>query len=794
MSSQQMLWNEAELSSIEEWRQPSPAAVLAPELMGAGMDASRMPVDGLLGHAPWAAKRDETGRPVSPGTVETAASMLRSLSFAASRPRTSGDSASRLAQYSAAAESLKEQLRKQPCERMRQVAPALTERFEAAVLAGCGVLLGAEHPDGGFEWATWHIEQLRKLLPHQEAAFPGAYYREIFSSDVSQLGTLLADVQRTLAKRRAAAADTIDAIARSEGSSAARLESAASAAEGVGCDDEGRAARAVARLVTRATTLDARAHDVEAEVKDLKSKLAEAERAKKRAADKERQLEARLAEVEDERNALRLKLTVEAETRRRVEAASVKTLEQLKVQEEARWAAERLLQQEGAKLAEAQLLHRKEQEEAQSQVEEAERREDRASAEAQAASNQRLEAERQKVALEARVASLEGLKARLEEQLRLEREVGQQELSLRQQAEQSLQAETRAHAEARQAQQASDAKARDASDELGRAQSELQSTEAQLSVANEQGLQLHVETASTEKQLSKVKELRTDDQGKILQLNADKAALVQRGGDLEARLRQQAQLAEKQAHEEERRRYELQAQLTEANRKLEAAQADAVRSEVYLQRERQSGTHATDEGSRLQSQLDDERRTRQTLAQQLAAEQALRQQALTGQQALQRELASKAREGDVAVQRLHQLQAELQLARTESHETREVAELRQAVQRERERISGIPAGRGPGGPSQGSVHVSLMPQTSVGGPGGPRGGGGGSGGPGGPRGGLGAYGLDPSDLDELNRSDLWNFSAGQMGRQQKGAGGADPSNPNTVLPRITSPFHVGPGY
>ena len=146
----------------------------------------------------------------------------------------------------------------------------------------------------------------------------------------------------------------------------------------------------------------------------------------------------------------------------------------------------------------------------------------------------------------------------------------------------SLQAETRAHAEARQAQQQSDAKARDARDELSRVQSELQSTEAQLSVANEQGLQLHVETASTEEQLSKVKELRTDDQGKILQLNADKAALVQKGVDLEARLRQQAQLAEKQAQEEERRRYELQAQLTEANRKLEAAQADAVRSELYL--------------------------------------------------------------------------------------------------------------------------------------------------------------------------------------------------------------------
>ena len=43
---------------------------------------------------------------------------------------------------------------------------------------------------------------------------------------------------------------------------------------------------------------------------------------------------------------------------------------------------------------------------------------------------------------------------------------------------------------------------------------------------------------------------------------------------------------------------------------------------------------------------------------------------------MQRELAAKAREADVAVQRLHQMQAELQLARTEAHETREVSELR----------------------------------------------------------------------------------------------------------------------
>ena len=124
-------------------------------------------------------------------------------------------------------------------------------------------------------------------------------------------------------------------------------------------------------------------------------------------------------------------------------------------------------------------------------------------------------------------------------------------------------------------------------------------------------------------------------QGKILQLNTDKAALQQAKADLEARLRGAAQAAERQEQEAQAQRYELQSQLTEAHRKLESAQAEAVRAELYLEQERQSGSTAADASGRLQAQLDDERRGRQALAQQLAAEQALRQQSLTGQQALQ---------------------------------------------------------------------------------------------------------------------------------------------------------------
>ena len=65
-------------------------------------------------------------------------------------------------------------------------------------------------------------------------------------------------------------------------------------------------------------------------------------------------------------------------------------------------------------------------------MEDAERRAEKQEAEVAVAEGRALEAERQKVALSSRVASLEGLKAQLEQQLRLEREVSAQELARRQ--------------------------------------------------------------------------------------------------------------------------------------------------------------------------------------------------------------------------------------------------------------------------------------------------------------------------------------------------------------------------
>ena len=162
-----------------------------------------------------------------------------------------------------------------------------------------------------------------------------------------------------------------------------------------------------------------------------------------------------------------------------------------------------------------------------------------------------------------------------------------------------------------------DAELREAGEELQRVRAELQASEARLSVANEKGLQLNVETASAEEALQRLKELRSDEQSRAQQLNADKAALQQAKADLEARLRAAAQAAELQAKEAQAQRYELQAQLTEAHRKLESAQAGAVRAEMHLERERQEGSNAADASGRMHAQLDDEKRARQALAQQL---------------------------------------------------------------------------------------------------------------------------------------------------------------------------------
>ena len=68
--------------------------------------------------------------------------------------------------------------------------PATSQR---ANLGLRGALLGTQHADGGFEWAASELDDLTKNLPPpQSAVFPGAYYYEIFASDIAELSRALA--------------------------------------------------------------------------------------------------------------------------------------------------------------------------------------------------------------------------------------------------------------------------------------------------------------------------------------------------------------------------------------------------------------------------------------------------------------------------------------------------------------------------------------------------------------------------------------------------------------------------
>ena len=103
-----------------------------------------------------------------------------------------------------------------------------------------------------------------------------------------------------------------------------------------------------------------------------------------------------------------------------------------------------------------------------------------------------------------------------------------------------------------------------------------------------------------------------------------------------------------------------------ANRKLEAAQADAVRSEPTSSASGSAARRRPTRGRGCRP-ADEERRTRQTLAQQLAG----RRCASRRSPASRRCVSLRARRArHVAVQRLHQLQAELRLARTEVRDAR----------------------------------------------------------------------------------------------------------------------------
>jgi len=761
-------------------------------------------VDMLLPPPPAPSGLHPGARPASPSSVEKMASLLRSISFVAGRPRTgsAAEEASRIQAYDTVAWNLRNELGSESIGRMAQVAPHLVSTLEAALLSSAGVLLGAEGAPRAFEWARDSLDALRSLLPtaEVESVLPGQYYREILEADVAQLSQAVATAGRELERRLAIRTDVLAVIAR-PASGAAELAGVSKVASQAGLHPEAAAAAQAAEVSRGLTMARSSAQAAEDDSRAAKRDAADAKAALKRERREADDARKALAQAEDERNALRVQLTQEVETRRRVEAASIKTLEQLKLGEEARWAAERTLQAEKVRCDEIEVEMARLAEDASDKIAAADRQIAEMGATAATEGNRYLEAERRVVALSSRVQALEGVQAQLEQQLQLERDACAEELSLRQASERKLAEATHALRVARQAADAAEGARAGAAAVAAKAADELAAAEERLRVANEHNLQGHLEAASTDETIVQLQRMREDDAERIAKLNVDKADLGAALKGAEARIASEAAAAQRAAKEAGQRQYALQTQLTDLARRLEAVQVEAARAQLLLEHEKSAGSSAQDEGSRLTAALAEERRVQQRLAQELAAERALRTRAEESGTALQREAAAARRQADLAAQGMAQLEAEVQLARTEASEAAGVLQFAESAQREREtlhreqreraaferqqaqqrRTNGSGAS-GPTGATGAHAPPHLVPHSDkkvnfaadY-------------------RGGVG-NGLNTTrenayatDDDELAQSDLWNFSSGRIGR----GGSGRPARNQAATPSITLPHIKG---
>ena len=627
----------------------------------------------------------------------------------------------------------------------------------------------------------------------------------------------MAKVGGDLSKQKAAKDAVLDAVARSP-PSVSELEGCAAVAQGAGLGPEAKAATAAAELAARDEAARKRTSALEAQLADAQQRASSAERIAKREEIARRDAEASRDRYDDEKRALTQKLAQEADLRRREEATAVKTLEELKVQEEARWAAERLLQQETVRANELQAALSREKDASGEAAAMAESAAARAKEERLQQDADFVRARENVVALSTRVTALEGVQGQLEQRLALEKEACAKELSRAQSLEAELAQQMKLRGEATKEAELAEKRAAEAEGELGSVRSELHATEERLRVSNEQTLAQHVEAAATEEQMATIKEQRADDQTKMIKAAAERAALIQArrppppapsppspslhpsptpspfpltlqaAKDLERQLEAARRAAERQQADWASQRLELQQQLTEAHRRIENAQADSVRHELELQQQKQLGESQEIGGSRLQLQLEEERRARQQLAQKLAAEEAMRQQAAASAAALQKELQAKARDSDLHAQKVHAMAAELQLARADAKERQQLGEFRTQMQRERERLGGIPSGRERVGgvhtqlipqrlrENQNSSPAELRPQPSVT-----------------PAnivstGGAAAANQVYGGAGDLSMSGVWNFSSGEMQRNTRDvARGMAPAAgaPEVSLPRIT---------
>ena len=206
-------------------------------------------------------------RPVSPGTVEKMASLLRSISFAAGRSGV-GEASELSASFSSVAATLATELRGDEFSRLTSCAPELAKQLQASLLASCGALLGGQSSDAALEWAVRELEQLALRVPEAEAAFPGTYYHQIFAADANQLSNALRASRREVAHRSNLARDVLDVLAR-PGASVAEILSVSRAAGEANLGREAAAAAAVAELAERESTLRVRGEKATAEVREL---------------------------------------------------------------------------------------------------------------------------------------------------------------------------------------------------------------------------------------------------------------------------------------------------------------------------------------------------------------------------------------------------------------------------------------------------------------------------------------------------------------------------------------------
>ena len=786
--------------------------------------ADKLAMDGGDLIAPAVLPRVSAGaRPVSPSTIEKSASLLRSLSMAATRPAKGETPENRSRIFAGVARGLRTELQGDQMARLRTAAPELGPRLQAALLAACGALLGAQDFDAGFEWAGNELDELAKHVPAATSAvFPGAYYHEIFSADVQELTRSLGHRRREEALRRKLQTDVLAVIAR-EGVGAPEVHGAGRAAMDAGLGAEATAAKAVGELIEREVQ-SRRAHEIAAtEAREARRAAKEAEANTAREARALAEEKQRRQQASDELNAVKAALALEEETRRKVEQAQIRVMSELKEKEEARWTAVQELAEETKRCREFELAAKNAEEEMRDRVEAAEARELKFEAEAKRASKQYVEAEKMRVALEGRVSALDDVKVRIEKQLALEREACAVELGLRQKAEAAYADAQKSAADAQTQAAEATQKMEVAQGALDVANTELAACEERLRVANDGSLDQQMSASAAEEAVKQLKALREEDQAKMHRIITERAALQQKLDDTDARLVSVQAAAEKAEAAQAKQRYELHAQLTEVHRRCEDLKAESTKNELLLQHERETGLTASDHEKRLTMQLDVERREKQALQQQLAAEAALRQKSDAQGQASSKEVQARLREVDLGAQRLQSVQAELHRSREEARQAREqLADAHaRAAKMERERDAALEDGRRErlrrgelehkAPPMERGAPQPIQVRTSGGFP---------KPSPFGSASVGHAFGNGPSlqqhlpmpnqgsvlqqpiaqhpsrtentISDELSRSDLWNFSNGAMSRgppilnqigRSGSVGGVD-----ATLPRIKSPF------